>query len=40
MNLIHKIRGAQIRHRLKAGPAWQNAGYVFTQQDGLEISPG
>ena len=39
VKLLHEIRCRQIEHRLKAGPLWQNAGYVFAQADGRPVDP-
>ena len=37
LKLLRDVRSRQIEHRLKAGPAWQETGYVFTQEDGSPI---
>ena len=37
VSLLHEIRGRHIEDRLRAGPAWQDTGYVFTQEDGSPI---
>ena len=39
VTLLHEIRRQQIENQLKAGPAWRNTGYVFTQVDGSAIDP-
>ena len=39
VSLLQAIKAKQNEWRLKAGPAWQDAGYVFTQQDGTLIDP-
>ena len=37
VKLLRDVRARQLENRLKAGPAWQDSGYVFTQEDGSPI---
>lgn len=34
VRLLQRVRKTRIENRLRAGPAWQDTGYVFTQEDG------
>ena len=37
--VFHAVRGRQIEQKLVAGDAWENTGYVFTQDDGTAVDP-
>ena len=39
VDLLHQIRGQQMVQRLSFGPAWHEAGFVFTKGDGSPLDP-
>jgi len=39
MDLLHRQRSCQAEWRLRAGPAWEDSGLVFTNELGNHLSP-